>query len=127
MKDNIMLTISALVTIILTTLHITSDVIVGVEKARPELLNIAPIVVVFLYGALVLAGRRSGYIIVLLGSLGGLYVPYIHMKGAHIGEIAMSGHGFFFIWTLIAMAVTSLFSIILSAQGLWRLQRRQPT
>ena len=44
-----------------------------------------PILVVWLYGTLVLAERRSGYVIILLGSLLGLLVPVIHMKGAGVG------------------------------------------
>ena len=67
-----------------------------------------------------LAERRSGYIITLLGSLLGLAVPVIHMKGAGVGgAIAKSSGAFFFIWTLLALGVTALFSVILSARALW--------
>ena len=67
-----------------------------------------------------LAGKRSGYVIILLGSLLGLIVPVIHMKGAGVGgAIAKSSGAFFFIWTLLALGVTALFSVILSARGLW--------
>jgi len=49
-----------------------------------------------------------------------LLVPVIHMKGAGVGgAIAKSSGAFFFIWTLLALGVTALFSIILSARGLW--------
>jgi hypothetical protein len=79
-----------------------------------------PILVVWLYGTLVLAGKRPGYVIILLGSLLGLLVPVIHMKGAGVGgAIAKSSGAFFFIWTLIALGVTALFSVMLSARGLW--------
>jgi len=81
-----------------------------------------PILVVWLYGTLVLAGRRSGYVIILLASLLGSLVPVIHMKGKGVGVasgIANSSGGFFFVWTLIALGVTALFSVVLSAHGLW--------
>jgi hypothetical protein len=79
-----------------------------------------PILVVWLYGTVVLADRRSGYAIILLGSLLGALVPVIHMKGAGVGgAIAKSSGGFFFIWTLLALGVTALFSVILSTRGLW--------
>ena len=79
-----------------------------------------PILVVWLYGTLVLAERRSGYVIILLGSLLGSVVPVVHMKGAGVGgAIAKSSGAFFFIWTLLALGVTALFSVILSARGLW--------
>ena len=81
--------------------------------------------VVWLYGTLVLAERRSGYIILLLGGLLSLGVPVLHMKGKGVGVasgIANSSGGFFFVWTLIALGVTGVFSVILSARGLWSLQ-----
>lgn len=85
--------------------------------------------VVWLYGAVVLAERRSGYIIILLGSLLSLVVPIIHMKGKGVGVasgIANSSGGFFFTWTLFALGVTGLFSVILSVRGLWSLPWRRP-
>ena len=128
MKDNIILTISSMLTIVLTIFHITSDSSLGIDKpGLPDLFIVAPIVVVFLYGTLVLGGRRLGYMIILLGSLGGLYVTYIHLKSAHIAELAVSSGGYFFIWTLLALAVTSLFSVILSARGLWRPSPQNPS
>ena len=120
MKDNIILTISALLTIVLTIFHVTSDIALGIDKpGLGHLFIFVPIVVAFLYGTLMLAGRPSGYIIILVGSIFGLVVAYLHMSSSHIGERAASSGGYFFIWTLLAMAVTSLFSVILSARGLW--------
>src|SRR6266850_1383037 len=80
------------------------------------------ICVVWLYGTLVLAERRSGYIIVLVASLLLMGVPVIHMRGVGVGFGTTRSGGFFFIWTLLAMGVTALFSVILSARGLWRLR-----
>jgi hypothetical protein len=81
--------------------------------------------VVWLYGTLVLTGRRSGYIIVLLGSLLGSVMPLAHMRGAGLvgGRIVNSGGKLFWVWTLIALGVTAFFSVILSVRGLWRLRR----
>ena len=36
------------------------------------------------------------------------------------GEIAKSSGAFLFIWTMIALGVTALISVILSVRGLWR-------
>ena len=75
-----------------------------------------------------IAGRRWGYVIVLLFSTLGMGIPVIHMMGKGIGlgsRVAKySGH-FFFVWTLIALGVTALFSVILSVRGLWSLRRGQ--
>ncbi len=51
------------------------------------------------------------------------------MRGKGVGvtsSIANSSGHFFFVWTLIAIGVTGLFSVILSARGLWSLPWRRP-
>src|SRR5260370_1110866 len=102
MKPNLMLTIASLLSILLLTLHITDDIVRGISKAEPS--NIAlGVLVVLLYGTLVLAERRSGYVIMLLVGLLAAAMPVMHMRGAHYGEIAKSTGGFFFVWTLWAL------------------------
>jgi hypothetical protein len=127
MKHNVMLTMASLLSILFMTFHLTEDIIRGMEtEGVPNLVGVL-ILVVWLYGTLVLAERRSGYVIILVGSLLGLAVPVIHMMGKGVGgDIAKSSGAFFFVWTLIALGVTALFSIILSARGLWSQQWGQP-
>jgi hypothetical protein len=125
-----MLTIGSLLSILFFSFHHADDVVRGM--APGGLSNLVPIIflVVWLYGTtLVLAERRSGYIIILVVSLLGSGIPVIHMTGSGFvgGEIANSGGAFFFVWTLIALGVTTLFSVILSAHELWRLQRNKPS
>jgi hypothetical protein len=119
MKHNGKLTIASLLSILLLTFHLTDDIVRGFEPGQLSNLTALPIFVVWLYGTLVLAERRAGYVIMLLGSILGLGVPFIHMMGAGVGEIAKTSGGFFFVWTLLSLGVTSLFSIILSVRGLW--------
>jgi hypothetical protein len=130
MKRGVMLTVASLLSILFFTLHLADDIVRGMEPGGlSNLIGGVLISVVWLYATLVLAGRRSGYIILLLGSLLSLAVPVIHMKGKGVGVasgIANSSGGFFFIWTLLALGVTGLFSVILSARGLWSLRRGQP-
>ncbi|MGB2633052.1 MAG: hypothetical protein WAM58_03865, partial [Candidatus Acidiferrum sp.] len=95
MKQNLLLTITSLLSILFMTFHLTDDIVRGFEQGGVSNLIAVPILVVWLYGALVLAGRRSGYVIILLGSLLGLLVPVLHMTGAHFGEIAKSSGAFF--------------------------------
>jgi biotin transporter BioY len=53
--------------------------------------------------------RRSGYVIIFLGSILGAGVPVIHMLGRGVGgEIAKSSGGFFFVWTLSRLACSRL-------------------
>ena len=127
MKNKLILIIASLLSILFMTFHLTDDIVRGMEKGGLSNLVAVPIFVVWLYGTLVLAERRSGYIIILLGSLLGLLAAVLHMKGAGVGgTIAKSSGGFFFIWTLFALATTALFSVILSVRGLWSLQRASP-
>ncbi|HEY0701588.1 MAG TPA: hypothetical protein VGD60_02375 [Candidatus Acidoferrales bacterium] len=125
MKQNVALTIASLLSILFVTLHTADDIVRGMEPGTLFDLIVVPILVLWLYGTLVLAGKRSGYVIILLGSLLGCLVPVIHMKGAGVGgAIAASSGGLFFIWTLFALGVTSLFSVILALRGLFGLPRR---
>lgn len=129
MKRSAILTITSLLSILLGTFHMSDDIVRGFEKGGVSNLTIVPMCVVWLYGTLVLAGRRSGYIIILLFSLLSSAVPIIHMKGKGVGigsSIFNSSGGFFFIWTLIALGVTGLFSVVLSVEGLWSLPWRRP-
>jgi len=123
MKHNAMLTVASLLSIAFMTFHLTDDIVRGMEPGTLPNLGGVLIFVVWLYGTLVLAERRSGYVIILLGSLLGTGVPVIHMMGKGVGgKIAQSSGGFFFVWTLLALGVTALFSVILSVRALWSLQ-----
>ena len=126
MKETNLLTVSSLISLLFLSFHLADDIVRGFEKGGLPNLTAVPICVVWLYATLLLTERRSGYVIILLGSLLGCFVPYVHMKGKGIGigSRIYGTHGsFFFIWTLLAIGLTSLFSVILSVRGLWRLRR----
>src|SRR5215467_7391678 len=131
MKQNLMLPITSFLSILLMTLHFTSDVL----RARPgnieaggSTLIAVPVLVIWLYGTLMLAERRSGHIIMLVGSLIAMGMPVIHVMfaaGIFQGQLARVAPAFLFVWTLHLLGVTGLFSFILSVRGLWNLRRRQ--
>lgn len=125
MKENVMLTIASLLSILLLTLHITDDIVRGISKAEPSNVALA-VLVLLLYGTLVLGERRSGHVVMLLVGVFAVAMPVMHMRGAHYGEIAMSTGGFFFVWTLWALGGLGGFTFILSARGLWSLRRGAP-
>jgi hypothetical protein len=127
MKNDTLLTVTSLLAIVLMTLHLTDDVVRGFEPGGLNNLTGIAILVVWLVGTLLLVGRRSGYVILFLGSLLAAGMPVIHMWGKGVGgEMAGSPGGYFFIWTLFALGVIGTFSLILSVRGLWGLRRRQP-
>ena len=131
-RDNLMLIIASLLSILFMTLHLTGDTIrarAGTAEAGGSTLVGVPVLVVWLCGTLMLAERRSGHIIMLVGSLMALGMPVLHVMlggGIFRGQLARSGPAFLFVWTLHAMGVTGMFCLILSVQGLWRLRRGQP-
>ncbi len=130
MKRSVLLTISSLLSFIFLSLHHADDVVRGFAPGKFS--NLIPIFVFVFWlwvTTLVLAERRSGYILILILSLLTSGVPVIHMTGAGIagGRIAHSNGAFFFVWTLIIVGTTTLFSALLAALELWRLRRsRQP-
>jgi hypothetical protein len=85
-----MLTVTSLLSILFMTFHLTDDILF--EMASPRFANLFAVLVfvIWWYGTLVVAERRAGYIIILLGSLLGLLVPVIHMKGARALSAARS-------------------------------------
>lgn len=134
MKQTAMLTTASLLTILLMTFHLTGDILFKMAPAGLSNLLAVFIFVVLLCGTLLLAGRRSGYIIIFFGSVLGLVIPVIHMKGTRGvigGEIGNSSEAFFFVWILLVLGITATFSIILSARALlslpWRWSRRAST
>ena len=128
MKHNHLLTITSLLSLLFLTFHLADDMVRGFESGKLENYPGILIAAVWLYGTLALAERRSGYVIMLLGSILGAGVPIIHMRGAGLvgGRIANSSGMFFWTWTLLAIGVTSIVSVILSARGLWSLKRGRP-
>ena len=126
MKNSVMLTIASLLSILFFTFHLADDIVRGYEPGTLTNLTAVLIFVFWLYGTLVLFERRSGYIVTLLGGLFSLVVPLAHMRGKGVGiasRLANSSGHFFFVWTLFAIGVTGLFSVILATRGLWSLRR----
>ena len=127
MKQSVMLTISSLITLLFVSLHHADDVVRGFVAGK--FTNLIPIVVfaIWLYGSkLVLDERRSGYILILVLCFLVSGIPVVHMTGPGIsgGRIANSHGAFFFVWTLLVIGATSLFSVLLAARELWSLRRK---
>lgn len=126
MKENVMLTIASLLSILLASIHLAQDVARGMSPGGLGNLFGVAIFVIWLYATLLLAGRRSGYIIVLVISLLLAGIPVIHMRGTGIGFASHRSGGFFFAWTLLALGTSALFSVILAARGLIRMRKGLP-
>ncbi len=130
MKPTVQLTVTSLLSILFLTLHLTQDILYGMaQPGLSTLLVVVPVLVVWLYGTLVLAERRSGHIIILIGSLLGLVASVIHFRGPSgvlDAEHLKSSGAFFFIWTLLALGVNATYSAVLSVRELIVSARARP-
>jgi hypothetical protein len=118
------LIVASLLSLLLTTFHINHDIVVGIERGGLDMAPVLPVLALWAYATLALAGRRSGYAIVFVLSLLASGLPVVHMTGRS-GMIGTSARSlgalgaFFFGWTLLALGVSALLSVLLSARGLW--------
>ena len=116
MKQNLTLTVASLLSLVLFTFHLTDDVLHAKEGMDTTGTVICLLIMlVLLYGTLELAGRRVGFVIILLGGLASAYMPFLHTMGPRATR-----WGFFFIWTMLAMGAIGSFAAILAARALWR-------
>jgi hypothetical protein len=125
MKRNIVLTITSLVSILLLSFHLTQDALrstPGSWPAGPGNLVAILILFVLLMGPTLLAERRSGLVIMLLGGLFSVGMPVLHLTSPRFGLVPRPGQPFF-MWTLIALGVIGLFSMTLAARDLWNFKR----
>lgn len=127
MKRSLLLTITSLLSILFMTFHISDDVVRRFEPGGFKNVSGMLMLVVWLFGATVLAERRSGYIIMLLGSILGTIVSLAHMRGVGLvgGRIANTSGMHFWVWTILTLQVTAIFSLVLSVIGLWSFRWRR--
>lgn len=122
MKRSVLLTIASLLSILFLTFHISDEIARGMEPGQLNMLIPMIILALFVYGALALAGRRSGYIIMLIEAIIGSGIPIIHLTGVGLvgGRIAVdAGGAFFWVWGNWALFVVSFFALALAVRCLW--------
>ena len=125
MRQDLTLLITSLVSIVLALIHLAEDIVRGFEPGRTETFNGVLIGAVWLYAVLGVPDGRVRYVLIMLLSIGGAGVSYIHMRGAGLagGRIAGSDGVFLWVFTLLALGVASSLAAMLSLTGLWRLRR----
>jgi hypothetical protein len=118
MKPNVLLVVTSLLSILLISLHLAEDIVLGFSAGGLLNLLAIGILVVYLCGALLWSDRRWGLVILLLGSVLAFVMPVLHMMGAGVG-VKRSAGAFFFVWTLYALGITGTFGALLSGRALW--------
>ena len=114
-KRNVTLTVVSLLTLLLLMFHLTHDTI---RQAEGSMQYPIPVVVfsLWLYATLMAPDRAWGYVVMFFGGLFGAGMIVVHARGIVIRPTG----GFFFTWTLFAMAATGWVTMILSGRGLWQ-------
>jgi len=126
MKRHVTLTVTSLLSILFFSLHWADEVARGFEPGTLAAFGGLIILAVWLVATLVLAERRSGLALLLLGSVLASGVPVLHMQGAGLvgGRIPANSTGaLFWVWTNIALGASGMLSFVLSARALWDLRR----
>ncbi|MDB4913983.1 MAG: hypothetical protein JWM95_1627 [Gemmatimonadetes bacterium] len=122
MKEKNLLAITSVLSILLLTLHLTDDIVRGwFPRGIPDLVCVLA-TTLLLYGALVIAERPLGYLIMIVTGLTGAAMPVLHMKELG-GEFAKGNGAFFFIWTVLAVGATGCLTVILAMRGMWSLRQ----
>lgn len=131
MKRNLTLVITSLLSILFMTFHMAQDTLhahAGSPEAGGSTLVAVPILVVWLYGTVLLAERRSGHVIMLVGSILAMGMPIIHVMGPtglFTVQFSKYSGALLFFWTFFMLGITGMLSFVLSVQGLWKLRRSQ--
>ena len=119
MNNDALLRTTSLLAVLLATLHVADDVVRGFEP--PGLGNLSGIglFTLWAYAALVLVGKRSGYVLLMLGSLLAMVMPLAHFRGRGVIRIIETDGALLFTWTLLLLGVLGSISLLLAGHGLW--------
>ena len=128
MKHKYMLVGTSLLSVVLLSFHLAQDALharPGTRDAGAGNLIAILILLVFLCGPALLAERRSGQIIMLLGAVFAMGMPVLHFTGG--GDMNKHGAALLFVWGLLALGVAGAFTLILLMSELprvWRTPRK---
>ena len=128
MRHDTALTVTSLFMVLLTALHLASDVVLGLDQFDRGMIVGILILAVPLYAAVALRRRRAGYLVLLLFAVIAAGIPVLHMPAAGLSAEFLARPGaYLFVWTLLALGATALVSLALSVQGLWSMRRPRAT
>ena len=124
MKHDTALTATSLLAVLLLSLHLASDVVLGKDEFDRSMMIGVLLLAVWLYGALALRGRMAGYVVQLLFSALATGIPWLHMPAAGLSPEFVRRPGvFLFVWALLALGAAGMVVFALSVQGIWGLRR----
>jgi hypothetical protein len=117
-KQNDLLSVTSILSVLLLALHISQDIVFGFDRAGLNQLVGVAILLVVVCGAMLLRERRSGQVIMLLGGIIATGMLPLHMRNGLRPEFLAKSGALVFIWTLYVLGVTGSFSVILAVRQL---------
>lgn len=125
MHQNNLLSATSLLSVLLLALHISQDIVFGLDRAGLNHLVGVAILLAVVCGAVLLRERTSGKVIMLLGGVMAAAMLPLHMRHGLRPEFLERSGALLFIWTLYLLGVTGAFTVILAIKAL--LPRRIPS
>ncbi len=118
MKQNNLLSVTSILSVLLLALHISQDIVFGFDRGGLNQLVGVAILLVVVCGALPLRERASGMVIMLLGGVVAAGMLPLHMRNGLRPEFLEKSGALLFVWTLYVLGVIGAFSVVLAVQAL---------
>lgn len=118
MKHNDLLSATSIFSVLLLALHISQDIVFGLDRAGLNHLVGVALLLTIVCGAVLLRERPSGQVIMLLGGVMAAGMLPLHMRNGLRPEFLGKSGALLFIWGLYVLGVTGAFSVILAVRSL---------
>jgi len=113
-----LVSVASLLSVPLLALHISQDIVFGLDRAGLNHLVGVAILLVLVCGAVLVRERVLGKVIMLLGGLMAAAMLPLHMRNGLRPEFLERSGALLFIWTLYLLGVNGTFSIVLAVLAL---------
>lgn len=120
MKHRDLLVTCSLVSVLFLSLHISQDIVLGLDRAGLNHLVGVAILVVVVSGAVLLRDHLAGRVIMLLGGVMSAGMLPLHMRNGLRQEFLERSGALLFVWTLYLLGVLGAFTIVLAVLALVR-------
>jgi hypothetical protein len=118
MTESDLLSRTSILSVLLLALHISQDIVFGLDRAGLNHLAGVAILLLMVCGAVLLRHGRLGLVIMLLGGMMAAAMLPLHMRNGLRPEFLEKSGALLFIWTLYVLGVNGTFSVVLAVQAL---------
>ena len=126
MRPTDLLPISSLLSAVLLSVHISQDIVLGLDRAGLNHLVGVSILLLLVCGTLLLRDSTLGKIIMLLGGIMAAGMLPLHMRNGFSPEFLQRDGVLLFVWVLYLLGVNGGFAIVLAVRSfLVRTQRTE--